>query len=279
MKHIQTVGIADLLRWIMLVIVIVFIASNGVYRETHPESIAVKGDIIPVVLGDIGLRLIETGVIDLEAFEALYVSRGGMPEDLLLRAKNDELSISTKNAGFLLNVFWALGLGNKNDVLENGPIQDTRYGDPGSFASVGGWTLAHGKGMDHYSQHVFMTLTPDQQERVESVSAHIYRPCCNNSTYFPDCNHGMAMLGLLELMASQGASEEQMYETALVVHSYWFPDVYATISEYVESTGTPWDEVDPREVLGIQYSSARGFENVITMLPAQKNTGSGGCSV
>ena len=58
--------------------------------------------------------------------------------------------------------------------------------------------------MNHYSMHRFIVLTPEQQALVEKVSKGIYRPCCGNSVYFPDCNHGMAMLGLLELMASQG---------------------------------------------------------------------------
>jgi hypothetical protein len=44
-------------------------------------------------------------------------------------------------------------------------------------------------------------LTAEQQALVEEVAAEIYRPCCNNSTLFPDCNHGMAMLGFLELLA------------------------------------------------------------------------------
>ena len=38
---------------------------------------------------------------------------------------------------------------------------------------------------------------------VEEIAGNIYRPCCGNSTAFPDCNHGMAMLGLIELMVSQ----------------------------------------------------------------------------
>ena len=36
------------------------------------------------------------------------------------------------------------------------------------------------------------------------IAKGIYRPCCNNSTYFPDCNHGMAMLGLLVPSLTRG---------------------------------------------------------------------------
>lgn len=45
--------------------------------------------------------------------------------------------------------------------------------------------------------------------KVEEVAAAVYRPCCNNHTPFPGCNHGMAMLGLLELMAPQRASADE----------------------------------------------------------------------
>ena len=48
----------------------------------------------------------------------------------------------------------------------------------------------------------------------ERAAPFVYRPCCDNATHFPDCNHGMAMLGLLELMAAQGASEEEMFAAA-----------------------------------------------------------------
>jgi len=47
----------------------------------------------------------------------------------------------------------------------------------------------------------------------------------------------MAMLGLLELMAAQGVGEEEMYKAALAVNSYWFPDTYLTIAEYMQNKG------------------------------------------
>ncbi|PIQ66468.1 MAG: hypothetical protein COV96_01295 [Candidatus Zambryskibacteria bacterium CG11_big_fil_rev_8_21_14_0_20_42_18] len=123
----------------------------------------------------------------------------------------------------MLNLFWALGLSSQNEILIEGEMSDQRYGGAGRFASTAGWSMAQGDAMNHYSRHQFFDLTPAQQELVEKVSKSIYRPCCGNSTHFPDCNHGMGMLGLLELMASQGANEKEMWETALVVNSYWFP--------------------------------------------------------
>ena len=107
--------------------------------------------------------------------------------------------------------------------------------------------MAQGNTMNHYSKHEFISLTPEQQQLVEQVSWNIYRPCCGNPTYFPDCNHGMAMLGLLELMASQGVNEEDMYKAALAVNSYWFPETYINLAKYFESQGTPWKKLTPKK--------------------------------
>ncbi|KKS78635.1 MAG: hypothetical protein UV53_C0029G0001, partial [Candidatus Azambacteria bacterium GW2011_GWE1_42_9] len=124
-----------------------------------------------------------------------------------------------------------------------------------------------------------ITLTPEQRALVERVSKNIYRPCCNNSTYFPDCNHGMAMLGLLELMASQGIGEDEMYKTALQVNLFWFPDQYATIAKYLESKGKKFQDADAKEILGVNYSSGSGYAKVESALPREQNQGGGSCGV
>ena len=158
-------------------------------------------------------------------------------------------------------------------------MSDKKYGGAGGFASTGGWTLARGDAMSHYSKHRFIVLTPEQQTLVEKVSKGIYRPCCGNSTYFPDCNHGMAMLGLLELMASQGVSEDEMYKSALVVNSYWFPDTYITIAKFLKSQGKNWESVDPKEILGFDYSSGAGFQKVKSKVENTGFKGGGSCGV
>lgn len=122
-----------------------------------------------------------------------------------------------------LNILWALGLANKNPILEYGPMADPRYGGTERFASTGGWSLAVGNTMDHYSMHELVMLTSEQQELVERVSKNIYRPCCDNPAYFPDCNHGMAMLALLEIMASEDANEKELYAAAKEANGEWFP--------------------------------------------------------
>jgi hypothetical protein len=107
-------------------------------------------------------------------------------------------------------------------------MSDPRYGGAAVFASTGGWSLARGSAMDHYSRHRLVELEPAQQQLVESTSKNIYRPCCANPAYFPDCNHGLAMLALLELMASEGASEAEMYAVAEEVNGYWFPQLQSS---------------------------------------------------
>lgn len=271
-------------------------------RSNPPQSVAVAPDatlrqksaleesvlpsdgvVLPVRWGDLGIKMASVGVIDAKQFEALYADRAGAAEEmkqLLYGENNGNLKITEENSGMILNLLWALGLGTKNAILEHGPMMDARYGGAGTFASTAGWTIAEGDPMDHYSRHPFAILTPEQQKIVERVSKNIYRPCCGNATYFPDCNHGMAMLGLLELMASQNVSEAEMYRVALQVNAYWFPDNYLTIATHMKNKGVDWKDVSPREMLGINYSSASGYAKIASQVSApQQQRRGGGCGV
>ena len=242
-----------------------------------PDSIE-----LPVIWGNLGARMIAAGVIDQFKLEVIYARHGGLTdyEKQLLEGETGKLKVTQENAGFILNMLWALGLGNKNEILEKGPMMDSRYGGAGNFASTGGWTIAKENTMDHYSRHEFIKLTLEQQKLVEEVSKNIYRPCCDNPTYFPDCNHGMAMLGLLELLASQGVSESDMYKIALVVNSYWFPDTYLTIAKYLkEKKNINWVDADPKEILGRNYSSGSGYKNILNQVAPPINNKGQGCGI
>ncbi len=263
--------------------------QKGEVAQETPEALDLEdavlpqeGIVLPIQWGSLGMDMMQAGVIDEEKLQALYESRGGLPEDmkkLLYESNTQEVRMTYENSGILLNLLWGFGLGNKNSILETGPMQDPRYNGAGNFASTGGWTLATGGAMDHYSQHPFVVLTLEQQALVERVSKGIFRPCCGNSTYFPDCNHGMAMLGLLELMAANGVSEEDMYKVALQVNSYWFPDTYLTIATYFAKQGVSWDMVSPKEALGDQYSSGSGYQRVRALVEPVKQQGGGGCGL
>jgi len=112
-------------------------------------------------------------------------------------------------------------------------------------------------------------LTPEQQARVAEVAAAVYRPCCNNPTLFPDCNHGMAMLGLLELMAAQGASTDEMFMAAKYVNAYWFPQQTLETAVYLKSNqDMDFADADARLVVSKELSSASGASMVHASLQA-----------
>jgi hypothetical protein len=259
-------------------------SSAALAEEVTPAN----GVVIPITWGDLGQQMVKAGVIDEAKFTALYAGQGGLSDDmkaLLDSSNNGQITMTPQNSGIILNMLWALGLGNKNPILENGPMEDPQNGGAKNFASTAGWTLAAGDAMVHYGAHQFVTLTSAEQSLVESVAKNIYRPCCGNSVYFPDCNHGMAMLGLLELMASEGATEDQMYKTALAVNSYWFPSNYLTIAQYLQSKGIDWKTVNAKDILGTDYSSAGGYQQIVAAMAAASNVdnnansnGSGGSS-
>lgn len=261
--------------------------ADGVTLSENQTTLVVEAIVpedginIPVNLSLYSKELIDLGVIDAERLEKIYESRGGLSEDeldLLYGRSNSSLVITEENSGLVLNILWAFGLSNKNPVLEEGPMM--KYdGDASGFASTGGWTLARGDSMDHYSKYEMVVLSEEEQFRVEEISKNIYRPCCGNSTYFPDCNHGMAMLGLIELLVEQGLSDEEIYEIALGVNSYWFPGTYETIAEYFALEGISWGDVDPKLALSDEYSSSSGFRKVLSKVKPSENSGGGACSV
>ncbi|KKR73346.1 MAG: hypothetical protein UU16_C0023G0011 [Candidatus Woesebacteria bacterium GW2011_GWA2_40_7] len=155
----------------------------------------------------------------------------------------------------------------------------------GDFASTGGWSLAKGSTMNYYSRSVLIPLTSEQEQLVEKVSSNIFRPCCNNSTAFPDCNHGMALLGVLQFMAGNGASEREMYEAGKYFNAFWFPGNYFDLALYFKNKeGKNFSDIDAKLLLSKDYSSATGAKNIKLWLSEQglveepPKTG-GGCGV
>ena len=69
-----------------------------------------------------------------------------------------------------------------------------------------------------------------------------------------------------------------MYRVALVVNSYWFPDTYLTIAKYMqEKKGVSWNRVDPKEMLGADYSSGAGYRRVLQEVQPVESQGGPGC--
>jgi hypothetical protein len=204
---------------------------------------------------------------------------------ILTKESAVNIVITPQNAYFLLNFFWALGLVNDNKILTEGLMMAGGKSQVGSFASTGGWTIGAKPAEDLFASMKIINLTDEQQARLEEVTAAVYRPCCNNPTNFPDCNHGMAMLGLLELMASQGASTDQMFEVAKYVTAFWYPQQMlevATVFKVVENVD--FAEADSRQIVSSQFASESGLHAVHQYLASngllQQVPNSGGsCSV
>ncbi len=235
----------------------------GLAEQVNPA----EGFAFQAKFGDIGPQLLASGVIDEEKFTAIY-ERGGDPlteeqRSILTEGSDEGIVMSRENAHFLLNFFWALGLVNESSILDEGPMIAYSDGQIGRFASTGGWSLGTKAPTELYSSAQILRLTDEQQESVESVASGVFRPCCNNPTIFPDCNHGMAMLGLLELLASNGVGEEELYQAAKSANAFWFPQQMLQVAAYSKAVkGVDFSDLDPRAAVGSTYFSGSGFQSV-----------------
>ncbi len=237
------------------------LARKRLIENAVANVIPVGGYQSRVVLGDSIIKLIKEGVIEPKKLEAIYAGRGGIPEDLrdaLSGPSYRPIRLTGKNAGVYVNVLWPLGLANRMAANKfsplNGPSRLT-------FASTGGWTLGREKnGGVYFNRFPVVPLTAHQEALVVKIARHTYRPCCNNSTFFQDCNHGSALLGLLALGAAQGLTETELYREALAFSAFWFPNSYVQTALYFRVVrNIEWRGVDAREVMGADFSSASGW--------------------
>lgn len=221
------------------------------------EVLPKEGFTLPVSWGDIGPRLIKTGAIDLKKFEEA-VALTDEQKKILKEGGDIPIRIDNSNSQFVVDILWALGLVQKSIVYDEGPLGKEYKNERGNFASTGGWTLARSDAINYLNKYDLIPLTSEQQIRVGEIAKNVYRPCCGNSTWFPDCNHGMAALAAIELLVSKGFSDEEIYKEVLKLNSFWFPDNYLMAATYFARRGTPWEKIDAKEVLGDKYSSAQG---------------------
>lgn len=213
--------------------------------------------------GEVITKMVKSGAIDKDKF----LKRHPEAEQLLNTANNERIVVTSQNSALILNLLWPLGITNKAKVLSGG-VMGTQYKDKvGNFASTGGWTLGSRDGGKLFNSQVLVKLTSEQEELVKNISANIYRPCCGNSTAFPDCNHGAGMLGFVEMAVVAGMSEAEIYKKALALNSYWFPQTYTELAVFFkEKKNISWQDVDPKEILGENYSSGRGYSAISRQL-------------
>lgn len=247
------------------------------------EVLPAKGYTTSLKWKNLGKQLVESGVIDKKKYEELFVSEADGKNELkyLEGEWNENITINEKNSRFIVNTFWALGLVNKSTVLDEGPMMQEGRKKAGNFASTGGWTIGAKPVMELYSSVEIIPLNPEQQDLVRKIAENVFRPCCNNSTAFPDCNHGMAALGYIEWAVYSGLSEKQIYKDLLAFNSFWFPQTYVEIAAYFDKAGTKWKDVDAKLALSRDYSSSQGaarIKQAVQGIPGIQNSG-GGCGV
>ncbi len=236
---------------------------TDIVKQINPP----KGFKLLASYGDLGPDMVTAGVIDYDKFLQVY-DRAGRPltdaqKEILREGSDIRIVFTSENAYFLLNYFWALGLVNENPILLEGPMMQYGSEEVGRFASTGGWTIGAKPAIDLFASTALLTLTSEQQARLETVAQNVYRPCCNNPTLFPDCNHGMAMLGLLTLLASEGASEAELYDAAKYANAFWYPQQYFELALYFNAVdGEEFSKVDAQKVVSGEFSSGTGFGKI-----------------
>lgn len=258
--------------WVPALAVLVFGVSLAVSIAQAPRTITPErharivarvlpkdGYNVPIKWGDLGPKLVRLGVIDLNKLKAVAKDQLPLPDLRRLEAPSDDpLTITTENQWLLVTVLWAAGLANKSPVLDRALAERGEKTVMG-LASTGGWTLGTKPAAELYGKFDIIPLTPAQQALVMELAQSIHRPCCGNSTAFPDCNHGMALLGLIELMAAHNFGREEILKAALNFNAFWFPREYTRTALLFALRGVEWDAVDPWEILGARYSSLSGW--------------------
>lgn len=250
--------------------------------KLQEEVIPASGYVFKISWGDLGKRMVDDGVIDEKKLAKALTGTEELPAEYqkYLDGNSDQqISLNLDNSRFWVDVLWGLGLANKNEILEKGPMVENVKVE--NFASTGGYTLGAKKPMELYSKFSYIKLTDEQQIRVKKIAEGIYRPCCGNHTAFPDCNHGMAALALVELMVSQNFSDDEIFKTVLAFNAYWFPSTYLDISYHFAKNGRDYKTVSASEILSKTFSSSQGYAAIKRQIgviewPALKKS-SGGC--
>jgi hypothetical protein len=226
--------------------------------------------------------MIACGVIDLEKMKKLY--NGEIPEyfQKAIEGNPEPITINQETANYLLNLFWPLGLSNKTEFNKNIPFNEK---DLPYLASTGGWWLGKEEnGAVYFNKCEIIKLTPAEEALVYKIAQNTFRPCCNNSTFAQDCNHGSALLGALELAASQGYNEDELYKLALQLNSFWFPQNYIETAIYFKVfENKDWQKTDSKLVMSARYSSVSGWmQNVhkkVSELNLPQVQQGGGCGL
>lgn len=247
--------------------------GNNIFDQMNEAVMSPEGFQSKISLHDSIVKLVEKGVIDKDKFVALYKDRGGLPKeltDVFDKSFDTPIELTIGNANVYVNLLWALGLSNYMPSNNQSPVNGK---DLYNFASTGGWNLGkEATGGVYFNKFSIVPLTPEQEALAVKVGQSTYRPCCNNSTFFQDCNHGSALLAVLELGASQGLGEKDLYHEALAFNSFWFPTNYIKTAVYFKVVkNIDWKDVDPKLVMSKDFSSISGFNQNVSQELIKRN--------
>lgn len=267
-------------------------AKRHAKAKTYPLFDQATASVIPatgyqsqISLKDSIVRLVSNGAVDREKFLALQQYNGTYPPELrtvLDKPNAKPIRLTRENANHYVNLLWPAGLSNRLDANKESPLNGP---DWQNFASTGGWTLGkEPNGGSYFNKFPIIEIKPEAEALAARVAKSTFRPCCNNSTFFQDCNHGSALFGVLQLGAAQGLREEELYQEALAFNSFWFPDYYIKTALYLKVAGkTEWRDVDAKAVMGPDFSAGgpwqqnvrAGLESFPDLIPAP--TGGANC--
>ncbi len=232
------------------------VSANGIDMDKITEQVVPeKGFVINAKWGTAVKNMVDSGAIDTEKLESLLKTRYGQemkPEwKRILAGADEKLEINAGNSVFMMYVLWALAKHNDVPIIHN-----SRFA-----SSFKNYDIGVGKA--GYGDTKVLELTEEQLKIADSIAQNAYRPCCGQSTANPDCSHGYSALGLIELMASQGFSEKEIFGAFVKFNSFWFPATYIQNALYFKlAENKEWSEVDKKLVSGEQFSSLQGSYNV-----------------
>ena len=223
-------------------------AASVIPEVGLPTRIAFKDSIV---------KLVDHGVIDREKYYALSRRRGPLSLDLtsaLTALADKPIALTRQNAADYVNLLWPIGLANHMIANFQSPIAGAGLAN---YASTAGWTLGEEiEGGRYFNKFPIVPLTPAQEKLVVKVARATFRPCCNNSTFFQDCNRGSAMLGVLQLGVAHGLQEKELFAEALAFNSFWFPDFYVKTALYFSAVHKiQLRDIDPEVIMGEDYSA------------------------
>lgn len=261
------------------------LSSNTINQTILAAQVVPKtGYVLSFKWGDNVHKLVEAGALNPSNLSILLNNSKEpltpVEKKILNGTYNGYIQFNSTNVEFVQLVLWSLGVNNNNTIVNNGPIINASIPYANSinnnvtlkqklnqnvtpqwvasryFASTGGYGPI---GKLQLGMLNIMSLSPSEQIIADYTAENSYRPCCNNPTAFPDCNHGAAALGLIELLASQGANQSQIFSAVKYFNQYQFPQQYSEIAAYFDSQGKNYSQVNSSEVIGYSFSSYSGY--------------------